>query len=643
MFGNCGLWSILIKQASVIRVVVLILLTSLHTYAQDTLLVRGVEVQAERDSADIRYSVVDRTVIHAQQIRAKAPYQLQEVLIGVPGLFVQQYGGLGGMNTVSIRGGAAAQSLVMLDGIRLNTVQSGQVDMSTIPLGFLKSIDVKRGALGAVDGANAMTGSIDLRLGIPSANVRASALGGSFDSWKGALQGAWHGSDASLGGSLEILGSDGSYPYNFTSNGETVSINRDNAEIHSATGMLRAELPSSWTATVIGRLASRGVPGAVVEDVVTQVRARFEETDVLAQTGGNVIVAGSSVVRADAAMRYLDQRYTDPDATITGPGGVDARFLGRDVAAYLTWTFAAGEWSSRLRANAGFADLRGTSLQPEAQGNVMRKNLGLGYTLEYTTEAIATQASVRGELFTDVPNALAGDLGIAWLVNEQLTLRTHIGTGYRPPSFNEMYFLNYGNINLRPEQSYMASVAARWSPWSWLQTDVSTFASRIRDLIVSVPVSPVVTSAANVAAATSIGVEASASARLLDNRLMVSWSYTVQDVRDRTGRETIDGTPIAYVPAEMISTLVEWNDADVFGRVEWSYTSHRYAQAGGEITSLLAPYHLFNAGIGTRLIKQTQTVVIQLRADNLFDERYHVVRGYPMPGLMLRLMMEVEW
>jgi outer membrane cobalamin receptor len=611
-------------------------------YAQDSVRARTVEVQARRDSIDMRRSVIDRTVVSAQEIRAKAPYQLEEVLAQVPGLFVKQYGGFGGISTVSVRGGGAAQTLVLLDGVRLNTVQGGQVDLSTVPLSFLRRIDVRRGALGAVDGANAMTGSIDLRLAVPEQVARVEASAGWFDSWKGALQGAWHGENAAVGGALELMGSAGSYPYTFTNNGETVSINRANARLQSATALLRAEMPAGWTATVIGRNADRGVPGAVVEDVVTQTRAHFAETDVLAQTGGNLFYDGISTLRVDAAFRYLDQHYTDPDATITGPGGVDARFLGRDAAGYLTWTSITGTFQHRASLNAGFADLRGNSLQPEVGSYVKRQQLGLGYTLEWNTERVVAQASLRAEIYSDVPDALAGGLGFAWLVDEQLTLRANLGTGYRPPTFNELYFLNYGNINLKPERSVMASVGTRWMPMSWLACDVSTFASHIADLIVSVPLSPLVTSANNVGAASSFGVEAAASASLLDDRLHASWSYTVQDVRDRTGRPGIDGTPIVYVPVEMIGATAEWREAEVLGRVEWSYTSHRYAQAGGETTSLLASYHLFNAGIGARLDRASH-LVVQLRMDNVFDVRYEVVRGYPMPGSMLRVMLEASW
>lgn len=299
---------------------------SLHT-----LLKPYVKVWATADTILMERSPIPRTIVTQQQLRAKAPYQLQEVLTEVPGVFVRQYGGIGGMATMSVRGGSAAQSLVLLDGVRLNTVQTGTVDLSTIPITMVRSLDVQRGALSAVNGANALSGTMDMHLTVPPTGMRAEASGGSFDSWKGAWQGAVHLQDVALGASVEALGSAGSYAYPQVFDGDTVSINRQNGAVHTVSGILRAEGPSHSTLTLLARNTRRGVPGAVVPDVVTQTQAQFDELDVLGIGSGDVIRSGSHVVRIDAAMRYMDQRYADPQATITGAQGIDARFLARDV------------------------------------------------------------------------------------------------------------------------------------------------------------------------------------------------------------------------------------------------------------------------------------------------------------------------
>ncbi|MCO6465769.1 MAG: TonB-dependent receptor [Bradyrhizobiaceae bacterium] len=616
------------------------------TSAQDADTSRGivkppVEVTATADTIDLARSAIDRTVLTAQELRAKAPYQLQESLSDVPGLFVRQYGGLGGLAAVSVRGGSAAQTLVLLDGIQLNTVQSGMVDVATIPMAMIKRIDVQRGALGAVNGANAMTGCVDIRLGIPQTGLRLQASSASFNSWKGALVGAWNADEFAVGGGAEMYASDGSYEYEQEVDGTLIPINRKNGSVRSASMFVRAEGPHSTRLTMIARQTSRGVPGAVVPDVIPQTRAAFDEVDVLGTAGRAIVNTSALTLRADVAMRYLDQRYADPDATITGTSGIDARFLARDCAGYATMHVHSTTINHTIKAQYGFADLRGTFLQAEAGDYVHRQQIGLGYRAEWQSEHVSAVASARADVYGDVGGALSGGVGAAWLVRPQLTLRGHLGTGFRPPAFSELYFLNYGNIHLKPERTVMTSIGIHWRQFEWLVADASMFASTLTNLIVSVPVSPMVTSAMNIGSARSLGLEFGSTAHAWNERFTASWSYTVQDVRDYSGRAGIDGTPIVYVPSEMISAHVQWKETDVMGRLEWSYTGFRYAQAGGEATSLLAPYHLVNAVLGTTIHARSSTLNLQLRIDNLFDVRYAVVRGYPMPGTMMRLVSEL--
>lgn len=615
---------------------------SQHAATTDSVTVRQVEVIENADSVELHRSVADRTVISATQIRAKAPYQLQEVVCEIPGVFVRQYGGIGGMATLSVRGGSSAQSLVMLDGIRLNTVQTGAVDLSTIPISMISSVDVQRGALSAVNGSNAMTGSMNIRLTVPESNVKAQLSGGSFDSWKGAVQGAVHTADVAIGGGLELYGSSGGYEYLQTMQGQQIPLNRVNGAVRGATAMLRANGGIGSTFTLLARKTNRGVPGAIVPDVITQSRAEFAETDVLGIAGADVLRNESDRLRVDVSMRYMDQHYTDPEATVTGTNGIDSRFLARDAGAFATYSYLMPHASHTVKANVGFADLRGTMLQRDVGTTVNRRQLGIGYLFELNTPEFITTASARYEMYSDVGTALAGAVGLAWMYSETLTLRANIGTGFRPPSFSEMYFLNYGNSNLKSERSTMASLGTHYKMLSWLTVDASCFASVITNLIVSVPVSPVVTSAMNVGQASSLGFELGSTASMLNDKLSVVWNYTLQDVRDRTGRDGLDDTPIAYVPPEIIYSHVQWTEAEVMARVEWQYTSYRYAQAGGEPTSLLTPYHLINTVFGTTVYARSSRLVLQLRIDNILNERYAVVRGYPMPGTMVRLNAELS-
>lgn len=612
---------------------------------QDTVQTRVVAVVDQRVLSTAAGIGVTR--ISNAMLRELRPLQVTEALRTVPGLFVKDYGGVGGLKSVSLRGGSAAQTLILVDGMTWNSAQNGQIDLQTIPTSFLKQIAVERGGLGAVHGANAMTGALSMDLQVPDMNLTATVDGGSFDTWRTDVAGGTSVGNWRIGAGVNAYGSAGSFPYEVAHDNETVDVNRANADVRSYSGILRAEHNGQLqsTITAMARTGDRGVPGAVVENAITQPRARMTDTDAMIHARTQLPeVAGDHLLWLEGGFRYLDQHYVDPDATFSGPGGIDAWYLLRDATASLRGRFVKADvgWTSRYRVDAGYVDLRGSSLQPGVGDLVVRRHLGAGYEadLDLTTNLLL-QGALRGDLYSDAGGAVNGFVGAKYLFSRDLNVSGSLGTGFRPPSFNELYFLNYGTSDLRPERSTTVNVGGAWRVLSWLSWDLQAHTSWYTDLIVSVPLSPVVTSARNVGRAVGYGMESTLSADL-GHDLSSSWVYTLQEMRDATGRAGLDGTRVPYVPVEMIAADVRWTPGVLRFSADWQYISYRYAQPGAEYTSILAPYHLLGAAVAAAVAGQALNGEVMLRIDNLLDERYQVVRGFPMPGRQVRLSVRVE-
>ena len=108
------------------------------------------------------------TVITAQEIAHRPQQTLPEIIAQVPGVQLQSlFGGVNGAKTsVDLRGFGAfatANTLILVNGRRLNDVDMAQVDLSTIPLDSIERIEITRGNSGAVlYGDNAIGGVINI-------------------------------------------------------------------------------------------------------------------------------------------------------------------------------------------------------------------------------------------------------------------------------------------------------------------------------------------------------------------------------------------------------------------------------------------------------------------------------------------------
>jgi len=576
--------------------------------------------------------------LSSDRLRAQAPTQITDVMSLVPGTFVRDYGGLGGLKTVSIRGGSGSQSLLLIEGVRLTSAQNGLADLGGVPVTMIGSVHTTRGGAAALFGANALTGVLDIGLRTPSStSVTASASVGSFEESRTSLNVDAVEDGMSLAASLDVLSTRGSFPFTMRESSGDV-VNRENGDARLLSAMISFRPSASTSAYVLTRSSSRGVPGAVVRGSVAQARARLEDEDVVAGFRSTIVTSDISFLTVRSGLRFADMQYRDPDANLTGIGGIDERYTTRDVLVSADYSVIMSSVLFSVRGEGGYADLRGGALQPDVGDMVRRACAALSMTASMSiTEQLNVQAALRYDAISDAGNALSPLISARYAASDNVSIRSSWSYNFRPASFNELYYLNYGTSGLRPERSHTVNLGVAFRPVSWIVVESDAFVVSTTDQIVAVPVSPVITSASNVGRAQTLGLESSVRASIIENRCTAMWSWTVTDARDRTGRSTIDGTMIPYVPNEMLAMSVDWIDEQILASVRMTYVGGRFSQPGGEATSLLQPFTVVSVSLGTRGRLGSTFADVRLSADNIADVSYAVVRGYPMPGRTIRI------
>jgi len=583
------------------------------------------------------------TSLDARFLHTIAPLQASDALAYVPGLSIRSYGGVGGMKTVSMRGGSAAQSLVLINGVRLSSAQNGQMDLSAIPVSMVDHIDVVRGGASALYGANAMTGVVNMSLATPQRSTAGGIFSvGSFEEHHINAHGSVATSAGSIGASVDVITSSGAFPYYMSLDGSSYDVDRENSDMQTLNAMIHYQPTERWSLFALARSSDRGVPGAVVQGNATNARARMSDDDVIGGVTGTIPVSRSTDLTVTFGARYWDQRYVDPDATIIGRSGLNERFLLRDVASGIAMRSASTDLVQSYRIDASFADLRGATLQTDVPDVVQRKQVAVsGHWQWNAVERLMVEGGLRYDQISDAGAAVSPLLAVRWESLSWLDVRSSASYNFRPPSFSELYYLNYGTSTLRPERSVMLDIGCTARPLSWLTVDASVFNANTQDQIISVPTSPVTWSAQNVGQATTTGAELGMRASQFDDRLTIHASYTRQEARDNTGRQGLDGTLLPYIPQELFNGGVHWKADVLLAGGTWSYTSYRYSLPGSQYSSLVQPFTVIGMYVGAQARSEFMRVNVRLAVDNLLNEQYVVIRGYPMPGRTLRVLVHV--
>ncbi len=616
---------------------------------------------------EIRTSTQALTLLSQKEFRRMAVRDVGDALAFVPGIMVKNYGGLGGLKTLSLRGGLATQTPILINGVRFDNFQTGTTDLSLLSLAHFSEVRVLRGGNAALHGADALTGAVQLTTLPPSARHAFSWRSGigAFGYWENGLRWQAQPGNWRMLMSLMQVRSRGDYPFRRQEFGQMMARRRDNADFQQLQGLFAAERPwarGHFQLVLFAQESQRGVPGPVLQGRPLNASARQDDADGLLLVTLNQQLSSRFVLQAWGKLRRSDLRYRDPELRIR-PEGVDNRYRNVDglLGAEWRWISAAGLW--RLRLEAGAAVLSGDQLAVPTDRSYrrvprVRRDFQTGVLMWENTirssRRVAVwrlQSGLRHSRYSDVGGAWSPFMGInvrPW--RAPVHFRMHLSRNFRVPTFSEQYYLNYGNRRIQPEDGVSAEIGAH-AAVTWFGrafVDVSLFAIRLRNQIVAVPRSPVFWSTQNIGRTRNRGLELAAEWRGPGDHLWLNLAYTLQNPRDDTPGSRTRGKLLIYLPREIVSGMVAAQGSLMSGlfaslSVSARRVSYRYHLPENGIESLLPGYTVMDAKWSLEWRTGRVLWQAQLAVENLADVRYEVIKNYPMPGRFWRAGIRLKW
>ncbi len=589
-----------------------------------------------RALGDVARSV---TVLDGEELRAGGVTLLSDALAGVPGVAVVRGGSFGAATSVFMRGGESDYVQVLVDGVQVNQ-PGGSFDFAGLTLENVERIEVVRGPASALYGSDAMAGVIQIvtRTGRGAPSGELSVRGGSYGRREGSVRIEGGGSASRWSLAVGSLHTDGVLSRNNSFDNTVLSAN------------VRLVPDGATRAGVALRLADRTYhfptdgSGAVTDE---NAFTHGDEASI-AVTASRRVSRGVEL-RGGVTLAQTDggtEDEADSPADSLGYWGFTSLDHVRRATADVRADLRLGAFTGSLGAEIERQEQRSFSESLSQWGNTTGRSENArdnraGY-VHVTGRSGATSfaAGARMEDNERFGRFTSWSAEAAWRALPDTRLRAAAGRGVKEPTFYENFATGWvvGDPDLAPERTRSLEVGLEQTLADGrVRLRATAFEQRFRDLIqyVARPVSPSAPNFANVAGAEARGVELDGEARLGPVHASADWTWLRTEVVDATdeeeGAEFLEGSRLLRRPTHTVafhaSLLSRRGTLRADLRVVGEREDRDYSAWPTRRVAL--PRHAV-LDIGVEM--PVGDVTLALRAENLLDERYEEVFGFPAPG-----------
>lgn len=582
-------------------------------------------------------------VITEESMQRRHSRTLVDALNLSQGLATFSSGGPGTTNTVRIRGGSSAQTLVLIDGAIVNSATLGEFNFGTVTTDNIESVTVLRGAQSMLWGSDAAGGVVDIRTkrgtGDPVARIFSEY--GSFNSIREG--GSFAGQMGPVDFSATLTRWDMS---KFSSvNYRRGAVERDAFRNWQASSLFGVKGP--WDGRL--ELAFRWINNDIDLDNSSTFGGPFDVFKAKT-TGEQFIYSGSyhqpmtdwwdqKITLAHAQETLITQAGDTQRSITTGLESTPGAFGNSDIRTKSNRI----EWQSNFQIGKPFLLTVGYQYREqlgENKGTFSEKklssNAGFAQLQLNLFDRFFATGGFRQDSYNTFGDATTYRVTGAYLLKETGTkLRSSYATGFRAPSINELFFPNFGNPNLKPEKSQSFDVGIDQEFWDKrLTVSGGYFWNRYRQLIVTafdpVGCAPFTTfgfCAQNIGSAKSQGWEGSAKLILVEGYrymklldLQGQYTYTIT-------RDLETGSRLARWPVHQGSVVLTYQPINPLSvTTTFRYVGSRYNTTGDQ--QRLPDFYVINFSASYDITPSLQGYV---RVDNILNRHYEEVLYFGTP------------
>lgn len=566
-----------------------------------------VVVTASRFAAPVATINASTTVITRSEIEARQASSLADLLASAGGVNMVSNGGPLTSTSIFLRGTTNKQTLVLIDGARVNSTTAGGFDFSTLLPNDIERIEIVRGAGSVQYGSDAIGGVIQI-FTRKDRHTTLSLRAGSYHTQEASLSSFIGDSTAGIGFQIGLLDSDG---FNATNFG-----NKDRDGGTKKTASLNAHKTLGKTRFAVSAITKNG--DIEYDDGLSD--QRYINVSASANTRFNqqweqVVSLSSLRDDVDSTGLYGNSRFISSRQSLSWLHNVQA--LG-------------GGWVVGIDAADEHASSAGTSGYDERTYNA-----GAFVQSNYQFDRLDTQLGLRRDHHETFGGKTTGSATAGWQFTPAIRGYAKYATAYRAPNGNDLYypgspnfggvwgcgpspaipFCYFGSRDLTPENSTQRELGLSYQFAKQHRASLSAYRNDVTDLI-AIDFSQNGFPLINIDKAKLRGVELEVAGSF------TQWAYRLN--ASNQFAEDTQGKPLARRPRRHLNTDI-------------SYTGFERVRLGSEVVARsstvdfgpVAGYAIGNIYADWQV---TDMLKLGLRIDNVLDKDYTQANGYFTPG-----------